>query len=317
MKGRLVLSLFTLLLTLAGCYPNRIYVPPLITDEMKKDVAFLYVDFVNPNAKRIEQKAGTGFFIGLLKHGTKEYLLYYVTCRHVFEPPKDCVPLNLMKWHIHDAEGDLFTPPMPLITEGENKNIYFHKDPDVDIAIISLVPDPKIWNYGFEPEHLIMNKEEFLKDKIFVGTDVFFLGWSIIPMGKRQNHPIARFGKITQLDKDAFEENKSLLIESTAFGGNSGSPVFAYFGGKRVKGTLRTYEPEYKLIGILKGYLPERLKMKGMNQDAFGVKAYENSGISIVVPSYLLLEMLYSEEFVKERSERPKEMIIEYRVPKR
>lgn len=309
----LVIALFLF----PGCYPERMYRPPLITDHMKRNIAFIYAHYFDRQTKAIRQNVGTGFFVGLKESGSK-HNLYFVTCKHVFERPKeckDCVPLNMMNWHIHDAKGDLYTPPMPLIKEGESKNIYFHND--VDIAVLSLVPETKTWNYNFVPEHLIMTKQEFLGERVQVGTEVFFLGWSRVPMGKRQNHPIARFGKITQLDKDAFEESKALLIETTAFGGNSGSPVFAYFGGRKVEGTLNTYVPEYKLIGILQAYLPEEVKMNGIANVESGVTAYENSGISIVVPSYLLLEMLHSEEFVKERTVRPKRMIIEYPIPKK
>lgn len=318
MKVRIFL-LVVVVSFLSSCAPNRIYLTPLITDKLKKSIAFIDVSFINLSTGKEIQEKGTGFFVGLPKEKGKVDL-YFVTSKHLFELDPTKYPgfrPSLMKLYVHDAYGKLAKFPITFI---ENETVFFHENPNVDIAVVAAVPDTAEYNYNYVHEMgIIATREDFKKKGILVGTEVIFLGLFVPHIGIKQNHPIARFGRIALIaDEKISWDGKELdlfLMETTSFGGNSGSPVFAYFGAKRSSTTFK-YEPDVKFVGVLMGGYNKEFRMKmSTDKRVFIFKAPQNMGITAVVPSYLLHELLYSDKVRKERAERPWRIKNKIRVP--
>jgi len=137
---------------------------------------------------------------------------------------------------------------------------------------------------------MVMTQEQFRKEEIRDGTDMFFTGLFGSYAGEKRNYPIVRFGKVALIsdEKISWEENGSrqqldlYLVEAMAWPGNSGSPAFFHLGIERRPGEIVVGRDSVWLAGVVKGlwHLP------GLG----------HTGISAVVPAYKLHEILFSDE---------------------
>ena len=186
---------------------------------------------------------------------------------------------------------------------GQKKNVFTHSDPNVDLAVIPMLPNLEKFDFKSLPASMLTTKQDFKKLNIREGNEVFFTGLFSRYSGYEKNYPIVRFGRVALVTDEKIKVEDGLfanlyLIECTSFGCNSGSPVFFYLGLDRKYGRYNVGKPVVKLAGIMKGFFNE------YGQISFAVTektpiAILNSGIAGVTPAYQLHEIIFGEELEK------------------
>ena len=141
--------------------------------------------------------------------------------------------------------------------DGDNRTVFTHGDPSVDIAVIPFLPDQKKFDFKVLPEDLITTKDVYKSLKIREGSDIFFTGLFTPYPGAEKNYPVVRFGRVALVTDEKIEwKGKRMhlyLIEAGSYGGNSGAPVFFYLGSDREPGSLMVGSPILKLAGVMQG----------------------------------------------------------------
>ena len=289
----------------------RAFAATPIDPDVKKIVAFIFTSKDNVNAT----PSGTGFFVSVQDTENPSIIYgYLVTAAHVLQDqagnyhPRVWLRMNSVKGGTDLIAVDLITGGPPF--RPESKTVFFHDDPSVDLAVIPLFPDQTTLDYKLLPAETFLpkSKGEFGELKISEGSDVFFTGLFTGFIGVNKNYPIVRFGHVALISDEPIpwgEGHKPptptelYLIESTSFGGNSGSPMFFFLGSDRVPGSLVVGAPILKLAGVVKGRFNEAALPSNNSASAI---PFENVGISAVVPSYLLYGVLFSNELKEQRS---------------
>lgn len=272
-----------------------------IPPEVKKVVTFIYVtDEKSGNLIA----SGTGFFVAVKNPEKDCSAVYLVTAKHVLQKPETKLFYPFITIRLNTKDGGTKKFAISLNTEGPEKNVFMHKDSTVDLSVIPALPDQTKYDFLFLSEDFITTKEDFQKLKIREGSEVFFTGLFLPHPGKQRNYPIVRFGRVALVTDEKIAWNKVeaelYLIESTACGGNSGSPVFFYLGIEREPGSLILGPPVLKLAGVISGFFLERRFIKFIEVAKVETGIF-NMGISAVVPAYKLHEILFSEELKKQR----------------
>lgn len=188
---------------------------------------------------------------------------------------------------------------MPIFFNSPNKNVFFHSDSTVDIAVIPYAPPTKNYIFRFLDTTFLCDRNQFKTLPIIEGTEVFFTGLFIPFVGERQIYPIVRFGRVALMPNEKIDwvgmKREMILIETSSFGGNSGSPV--YF-----KITYPNRKSSLLLGGILNGTFRDTAEIKFVETSGkFTPYAIYNNGISGITPVYFLKEILFSEEISKLR----------------
>ncbi|MBM3712915.1 MAG: hypothetical protein FJW56_05715 [Actinobacteria bacterium] len=296
---KMKLRIFLLILLFA----SKSLISQPIPTEVKSTVAFIYL----LNQKGEFEANGTGFFIGVRKTSTDSvYYVNFVTAKHVLKPDennKEFYKTVFVRLNKIDGEAEYLR--LDLYPDGKNKNVYTHTDSSVDIAVIPALPDQKIYDYKYMTDDFITTKDNFNELKIREGSNVFFTGMFVPFTGEHKNYPIVRFGKVALIteEKIMWDSIKTdlYLIESSSYGGNSGSPVFFYLGAEREAGSIYVGDPVLKLAGIMKGSFNDIKPIKAVDTKVIPV-SISNMGISAVVPAYRLYEILYGVEMKQYRN---------------
>lgn len=273
-----------------------------IPPEVKTTVGFVYV----LNQKNEKVPNGTGFFVGV-KNPEKEgfFAVYFVTAKHVLQTSdrKNWLPDFFLR--LNKKDGTTEYVPVPINTTGKQKTVYTHSDPDVDLAVIPMLPDQEIFDFKFLPDNMLTTKKDFEDLNIREGSDIFFTGLFIPYPGYEKNYPVVRFGRVALITEEKIEIEKGrkmnlYLIESGSFGGNSGSPVFFHLGSDRSPGSIILGPPVIKIAGVMKGsFLDVQPLMVIETAKILG--APSSMGISAVIPAYKLHELLFGDELKKKR----------------
>ena len=274
---------------------------PIPSEEVKSVVAFIFIK----NEKRVLIPNGTGFFVGVKNTPTSDsFSVYLVTAKHVLYKSNTTDFHDKIFVRLNKKDGGSQIGDIPIITEGEKRNIFTHSDSSVDIAVIPFLPDQERFDFKFLSEGMIITKEAFKELKIREGSDVFFTGLFAPYMGSDRNYPIVRFGRVALVTDEKIEWQKKLmdlyLIEAGSYGGNSGSPVFFYLGSDREPGSLIVGAPIIKLAGVMQGTFLDAHEIKVIETKEIPI-AFSNMGIAAVVPGYKLHEILFGDELKKKR----------------
>ncbi|HYX72829.1 MAG TPA: hypothetical protein VE732_08660, partial [Nitrososphaera sp.] len=191
----------------------------------------------------------------------------------------------------------------------KNQNVFFHQDPNVDLAAIPMAPNETRHQAKILPDDFVTTKSEFEKLGIGEGSDVFFTGLFTSHVGASKNYPIVRFGRVALISDEPIDfinfkkeaiKTDLLIIEAQSYGGNSGSPVFYYIGSDRNPGALVVGPPILKLAGVMSGSFTDIVQVKTAQTAVIPVVT-PNMGIAAVVPAYKLHELLFSEQLKKQR----------------
>ena len=270
--------------------------------DIKKVVAFIYYPDNPTNAS----PDGTSFLVTIPSvNDTNIAFGYLVTARHVLRPSENnWLPAVFVRLNRRDGTSERIL--LSLITSGPNKNVFTHKDPTVDIAVVPFFPYP-FTNYDclFLPVELITSEADFKSLDIHEGSDVFFTGMFDRHLGDKRNTPITRFGKVALMTDEKIDwiwgKTDLYLMEANSYPGNSGSPVFFQIGSERANGSMVFGAPTIKLAGVLSGCYNDIQPIKTVS---ISTNQYvtPNLGISGVVPSYEIKDILFSIELQQLRA---------------
>jgi hypothetical protein len=288
-----------------GVLSTATTIPP----EIKKIVSFIYV----PSEDGKPVVSATGFFVSVkISEKPKSYFMYFVTAKHVLQKPNKKSYYSKVFIRLNKKGSGIGFKEIPIIHEGDNKNVFMHKDPTVDIVVIPAMPNPEEYDFKSLPDDQLSTKEDFKELKIREGSEIFFTGLFRPHMGEQRNYPVVRFGRVALVTDEKIkwhgQKTELYLIESASFGGNSGSPVFFYLGIDSEPGVVAVRHPILKLAGVMIGSFVEWPIVKTVETAKIEV-VRSNLGIAAVVPSYLLQEILFSDELVNIRKKHTEDLL--------
>jgi len=256
-----------------------------------------------------EKKAtpyGTGFFVSVpVEKRPDRAAGYFVTAKHVLQDENGNF-LQEIVLRLNQRDGNATYASYQLIP----KNIFLHKENEVDLAVISIAPEQTTIDYKFIQHDLIATPEYIQQQKIEEGDDVFFTGLFTSYLGKKKNYPIIRFGRVALMtdekidwkekDKPAIS-TELYLVECQSFGGNSGSPIFFNLSPMRKPGVMSLGGARITLAGVIKGSFlsASEIGVVGKTEELY---SSENVGISAVTPAYKLKEILFSNDVIERRN---------------
>lgn len=309
-----------MLLAFALLSSSTLAVSQTIPKEIKKIVTFIFLSDAAGNLRRDPKTGnpvpyGTGFFIGVKSDDGKGIYGYLVTAKHVLKDEKG-FDLARVFLRLNKLQGDAEFIPLDLNPNGQ-KTVYTSDESSVDIAVVPALPSQAIFDFKVIPEDMISTKETFTKYNIAEGSDIFFVGLFTTYYGEHRNNPIVRFGHVAMFPEDPIdwtnyqgqpvEHAQLYLIETQSYGGNSGSPVFFSLGSDRMpSGGMVIGSPLIELAGIMRGRFNEISPVVFLNSPTTPTPVtLPNIGIAAVTPSYLLHDILFSDELKKFRAEHP------------
>lgn len=270
--------------------------------EVKKTVAFVHV----VHSKFGLVANGTGFFVGIRSpNDANAIFTYFVTAKHVLQDekkkflPSIQVRLNLRK-------GGTAMETWPLRPANPDRNVFFHDDPSVDLAVIPVALNVELLDVKVITDDLITTKESFETSHISEGTEVFFTGMFSPYMGDQRIYPIVRFGRVALVTPEKVKWDGVLmdlyLMESASYGGNSGSPVFFSLvqEGAPPGALLVVGDPKILLAGVMQGRFDDQQPIQAIQTDIVHVSR-SSAGIAAVVPAFKLHEILFNEEMKSAR----------------
>lgn len=241
----------------------------------------------------------TGFLVAV------ENVFHLVTAKHVVVNMKTGkLQDDGMFVSFNSKDGKIVLSPIEDIKKNFNVNWVFHKNAEVDIAVIPFRLNPQKDDVKVIPDNLFLPT-----DRIFELYDVFFLSYQPGIEPKRKISPVFRGGIISTINDD-----KSFYIDASAFPGNSGSPVFLKPSPIRFdKGGISIGVDPLggKFIGIIGEYIPYQEIAISLQTGRPRVIFEENTGLSKVWSVKFIKEIFNSDQFKKQlnniqtRSEPP------------
>jgi hypothetical protein len=188
--------------------------------------------------------------------------------------------------------------------------VYQHEDPSVDLIVMRLLPNVEFFDCSFLPGEIIATKEDLKPPRVSEGAMVFFVGLFTGYSGYSRSYPVVRFGRIAllsgeKIDAAACPNGKCelILVDYPSFPGNSGSPVFMDISTRIVGGSLVLGSVDGKLlqlVGVQTVAFMNRFPLRGSAEREYAIG---NTGLSGIVPAWLLGEILFSENLKRGRSQ--------------
>ena len=258
-------------------------VNPFTLHSLKQCVGFLYrEEFSKINQSDLDKKPeGTCFFVARF---TPERLSnYLVTAKHVWKNLKATDGQMFVRLNRINT-GVLY---VPLPKDGWVE----YPDENVDLVVLPWLPGRELAKQGgvtLMPLHIdVISSSRRLAgelDKVWPPEEceeVFFVGLMMQHQGQERNFPVVRMGHIALNTDELIDVGSGpscyRLIESQSYRGNSGAPVWAYYGD--------TKDGLHCFLGILSlGF--------GSEAEIIEKNRYYNYGISAVVPGEYLTELL-------------------------
>lgn len=269
-------------------------------EKFKKAVTFIYLE-----SKGEKIPNGTGFFVSVRYQSESNLAVYYlVTAKHVIQNktggffPEIFTRLSL-------KTGELIFLKLVLSDE----SVLTHEDSDIDVAVVPIKPNETIDFLGFDSD-LIPDESLIEKLEVEEGDDIFFAGLFRHYLGQKKNQPVIRYGKIALMPDEKIEweepgkpkkELDLYLMECPSYGGNSGSPAFVDLRRIPISRLNRIKEhKELYLMGIVMGNFNEGMKIKDLKSKK-EIMYWQNVGVTALIPSYKLREILFSEKAEQQR----------------
>jgi hypothetical protein len=283
--------------------------PQTFTEQIRNTVAFLTVAY--QDGPKAMGAIGTCFFIWVPDNrlGEDQGFVYLVTNRHVAQPGIDigaAYPVSgaFLRLNLVAPQGDIQSV-QERIPLGNQLHWFFPQDEAVDLAILPLAPDKKIYSYQQIQSSLIAGSDRIKAGDVVVGDRVVFAGYFSNFPGLKRIEPIVREGVIAMLpdetlDTTLHKPGQLYLADLHAFHGNSGSPVFVNVGGTPHHGTIMSGDI-YLLLGIISGYYPESVGFSVPAATVLTGEVRDNSGIATIIPADELNKLLNSAELQADR----------------
>lgn len=273
---------------------------------IKKTVAYIFSGKPTGEGSTSLTPLGTGFLVRVPHHEVKERVwLYFVTAKHVLKLDSEryrreiFVRANLRDWSPGDSRPGSRFISIPVADTDGNLQWATHSNTAVDIAVTSRSPRADHFDIEAVPNM------SFYSGHIAEGLELFFPCFTPEIPQRRRNNAVIRFGRIALVSSEEFvtpEGNvKILFAECFPFGGNSGSPVFIRFQTRMERGSSRT-EERYALIGIMVGHFYVEQPVS-IQQTQHRPLTRQHMGIATIVPVDYLREILFSDDFRRQRGE--------------
>ena len=254
-----------------------------LVKDIKKTVVFIG----DINKEGIPRFYATGALVKI------HNIYHLITAKHIIKD-KETGELKDGKMLVffNSKDGNIKSRPISNAKLELNVNWIFHRNTEVDIAIIPFAIDED------EDDMLVIPDDLFLlSNNICELYDVFFLSYQPGIELIKKISPIFRSGIISIIN-----DNKTFYIDASAFPGNSGSPVFTKpspitfrkdgisIGGDQIGG---------KFIGIIGEYITYREVAISAQTGRARVIFEENTGLSKVWSTDLIDEILRTDRFKK------------------
>lgn len=227
----------------------------------------------------------TGFLYGQferqLEDNRKEYRVFLITNRHVFDGARTA----FLRFN-PAAGGSAREFPIDLVDESGKPCWFSHDDADIDVAGIG-INGPVLQEQGihfsvFQSDEHTAPLVKAGELGISEGDGVFLLGFPMGLVGASRNVVIVRQGSIARI-RDCFDSaSKPFLIDCSVFPGNSGGPVVSRPEITAIQGT-KSASAAF-LIGVVSGYIPYEDVAVSVQTGSRRLVFQENSGLGIVFP---------------------------------
>ena len=286
--------------------------PQSPVEQIRRTVGFLTVAYQDGSSTK--GVIGTCFFVGVPDKRLGEEnqsFIYLVTNRHVAQPGIDlgtAYPVlgAFLRLNLDTPQGEVQSVQQRIAPVNQLR-WHFPKDDAVDLAILPLAPDEKIYSYLVIPSSRIVTSDQVKAGDVVVGDRVVFAGYFSNFPGQKRIEPIIREGVIAMLpdetlDTTLHKPGQLYLADLHAFHGNSGAPVLVNVGvgGTPHHGTIIIGE-NYLLLGLISGYYPESVGFSVPAATVLTGEVRDNSGIATIVPADELNKLLNSGEVQAER----------------
>jgi hypothetical protein len=301
--------------------------PAWLTREREADLAVEYVilsctGFVMENG----HLSGSGFFAFVYED--EFTLTYFITAKHVVWnewrkrgakfPPDGEVTIRINRHRSGIKEINL-----------KRSEWLYHEDRFVDLCAVPITePEHRYLSEGdVSPIHITNLAASFSSpgiraEQMMLGDEVFITGAFLQRLGETKNIPIVRTGNIAALCEEPVEflspRHPAYLVETRSLGGISGSPVWfdpttrlgrsgRAWGPAAVTNaeTGKTSEPTvivpYRLVGMVLGTWSSPTDIDFVSREEAKTDAEWNTGISVVIPDFRIMEFLMSDSLKQHR----------------
>lgn len=133
-----------------------------------------------------------------------------------------------------DAGGRIFGPATAVRVDSGQLPVCEHPDAQIDLAAMPLNPIfEDMRNRGVKPHATSLSKENFppphVQAVLHAATGVLMVGFPNGIMDEVNNLPVVRRGSLATPYRANYLGQSNFVADIAAFGGSSGSPVFAFF----------------------------------------------------------------------------------------
>ncbi len=260
----------------------------LISNEYLSCCVYVYPTTEEANASA--RTGGTGFVIAVPSVVPEYYHLYVATNKHnIYDEPRNLV----IRLNTVEQRKDTI----------ETKIDDWEPSEDSDLAVYHLLVTNDKYDVVFIVSDQVMTKEKIHEKQVGIGDEVFLVGKFPYFEGLEKNTPVARFGHISMMPGEpdihwpipSKVNREVFLVEIQTRTGFSGSPVFVYYNYP---------VPTPDMIDFLR-----RSKRTVIGPWLLGVHCGQvkheepgkDTGMSVVVPSWKLIELLKKEKLVTRR----------------
>ena len=233
---------------------------------------------------RHEKSTGTGFFLYRPDpRSTRRGQFVLVTAAHVFENiPGDEATLHFRR----ESAGVYQKVPMKLVIRKDGKPRWT-KHPSQDVAVMVVVPPEKADLPKLTADLLATDKT--LKTyRVHPGDRLACLGYPHRVQANEAGFPILRSGPIASFPIIPTRTNKTFLLSTNTFEGDSGGPVYLADPRRTLAGKDKP-EDVRLILGLVTGqhFLNEEMKM------IYGTtKVRHRLGLAIVVQASFIRETM-------------------------
>lgn len=298
--------------------------PELVIDQIKKAVVFLngtyqatvtrVINGVSTQVTVPQSIAGTGFFIYAKEPRLGENgLVYLVTNKHMIRQPSPAGVsgagpyFKTLDARINTVQANpdgTQVANLPITVVDDSGSLVWFvdtADDTVDLAVMPIALDPKVYEYKAIQTELFATRELLAREHVNENDEVIFAGLFAWSPGAKKNYPIVRHGKLARLSEERIPLDRNDPLKTTevhladvmSFGGNSGSPVLLRVGGMREGAAISLSGYSYYLLGVMQGFFPEGMSVAVEAVHLKG-EAAQNSGIAAVVPAQKIIDLLES-----------------------
>lgn len=297
-------------------YAVRGYPLPRL-DRMYTDCV-IYIYKSSEDAKNGEHIGGSGFLFSVPLLGVRdESQIYAVTNGHVI---KKAGAHPVIRLNTVDGIAD------SIETEFSD----WKGQPSPDLAVCRVNLSANKYRFAHVPQYpFALTEKEFNDYGIGAGDEVFMSGRFVTVAGKQKNEPAIRFGNIASVPSEPIKDEddndqESILVECRSVSGYSGSPVFVWIPPAYPRPFLLNRNVSWKdkyrgpigpwLLGVNWCHIPNyepvvEIGDDGKKNECNDLQAKSNTAMAGVIPVWRLVELLYSEELVKQREKKVKEIL--------